>query len=64
MLVQMVRPHEGFATKLANKLLDSSVDSFVAGQLITPEVKFKVSTNIIDLSTTWQRLLYNPHRGK
>ena len=30
MLIQMIRPHEGFATKLANKLLDSSVDSFVA----------------------------------
>ena len=30
MLVQMIRPHEGFVTKLANKLLDSSVDSFVA----------------------------------
>ena len=36
-LAEVVRPHEGLVTKSAHKLLDPTVDPFVAGQLITPE---------------------------
>ena len=66
MFVQMVWSHEGLSTELADKLLDSSVNSLVPWQLITSENRTKVK----GLSILWksfltlQRLQYNPHRGR
>ena len=51
-LAEVVRPHERFVTKSTHELLDPSVNSLVARQLVAPETDKYIKSIFFDESNS------------